>query len=135
MYQNMPEEQVYTNNGSISGKEIMQLLLLKKDTREFSIFELPVSELALNQPLDYNISKTSNNALDEQWFMKVFKPAVKGDLARDSFPSSKREFEYTDGPGNDYYYFIEVEKYINCFDFNGASTVQDDFGLRVLRNV
>lgn len=138
------------------GCNVLQLYLMKKNTREFIMFELNLNEI-----MGYNKVNISNminpeayeqltDISKEHWWIKVYSPVesigkaavTKSEpelLSVSNAVSTKgihygeelKEIIYEDGPGNCYRYTMNVKLWANVRDFDGSSSATDTFKLEV----
>ena len=70
---------------AVDTSQTFQLYLLKKDTREFITFEIPMSAINLKQEQHEELliqaeAHDIDNKLLEHWWVTVFKPVIKEEL-------------------------------------------------------
>ncbi len=123
-------------NEDNSNKELLKLYLLKKDTREFIMFEIVYKDLiSLNKNLkiqSYEKSKILEDVTKEHWWIKVFNPK-NNDIGIASVHTSTdtKTLTYADGPGNCYEYSITVEAWGNIRDYGSSDTTFDTYNLKI----
>lgn len=131
LYEAPTADRLYLYNELVD-QETMQILLMKKSSRQLYIFEVPISDLNLVKDIDFNISNTVSDISTELWFINVFTPGEE--TPYDLKPAHiEHTFIYYDGPNNVYRYRIDVQAFLTATGYAPSQDTANDLGgLKVL---
>lgn len=124
-----------TKNNAVKNNNIMQLYLMRENTREFVMFELPLKLLDCESKVNYNVQKLKK-VEDEHWWIKVLEPVINDKkTVRLLEPDEDDQFFSTvlyNGPGDCYKYTIELKGSSTVNSYNGQSEVTDRSYLKMV---
>jgi len=136
---NEDKSKLFTNK-SIGSKEVIKLYLMRKTSREFVMFEIPVDKLESKTKsavsVNYNERKLRETAADDHWWFKVLKPVnlsenklkPLGATTDTSYFEETYRYELTFG----YYdYYIKLKAFANVYDMTGGQAT-DEAGLEII---
>ena len=134
-------------NQSLANSNALQIYLLRKGTRELSMFEIPIDNYSLIQKAIDNCNTSQLLKIDkkskEHWWINIFEPIVSttssnsNSISVDSLGSGKNDTEentytYYDGPANCYKYKIKLQAFADVDDDKTNTEVEDTFGLKII---
>lgn len=124
-----------TKHNSENNSDILQIYLLKNDTREFFMFELPLHVLNnYNSKTNYNVPMIENIE-DEHWWIKTLKPVKNERVLTKMSPVEDDEYFDTilyNGPEDCYKYTIKLKASSTVYSYEGSDTQEDDSYLRMV---
>lgn len=125
---------------SLENEEVIKIYLMRKDTREFIMFEIPFEKLNVLtksvMAIDNNEIEFRDNVADDHWWFKVMKPVDMNEnkIETRGFTNDTSEYEHTyryELNFGYYDYYIKLEAFANVYDIIGDQ-VTDEAGVRVV---
>ena len=126
---------------SLENEKVLTLLMLRKDTREFFMFQTNLSkideEFKSNISINYKIEKLNENVVDEHWWVKVFEPVkIQRDIMSIGHfvqPADiTQTYRYNLYSGY-YDYNMKLRVFANIFDATTGQKITDSAGLSVVQ--
>lgn len=122
LFESIPIEQLNLQK-SLADQKVFNIYLMKKDTREFIMIELPISLLENTFPSLSDVNFTPDNQLSnstlEQWWSKIYTPIIEEEPSLLTATENAKDITltYRQGPANCYKYKIKLH-YWNTINGN-----------------